>query len=389
LATKVKKTSRRSGYQHWPSDRPNYVHFTLYQENRGTFESLLKLSHFLKINCKNFNFAGTKDKRSISSQRVSVYRVEPQRLAKLNAIFENDSNPLQIGNFTYEKDSIPLGKLKGNHFEIVLRNVELENETELNEIIESVTKNGFVNYFGTQRFGMQKAPSFKIGIAMLKNSWLEAVDLVLCERLIDTKSPSNNLPLSFNQCMRLWKETRNASEVYSKFYWKKSIEGLVLKGMVTSGQDKNYSSGFHQLARNTKMLYLHSYQSYLWNQLASFRIQEYGLRVVLGDLLLFTNTDVEETNIKDLCLEVATSENISKATIFDVVIPTPGFATILPQNKIKNKLFELLAQDGLSLESFSLKKKPYHLSGSYRKLITKPMNIKMYVYFCVSDHCPF
>lgn len=33
-------------------------------------------------------------------------------------------------------------------------------------------------------------------------------------------------------------------------------------------------------------MYIHSYQSYVWNNMVSKRIEEYGLRPIPGDLVL-------------------------------------------------------------------------------------------------------
>lgn len=49
-------------------------------------------------------------------------------------------------------DGIKLGDLKGNRFQIVIRNVKEENNMIIHAI-ESLKNNGFINYFGMQRFG--------------------------------------------------------------------------------------------------------------------------------------------------------------------------------------------------------------------------------------------
>ena len=41
-----------------------------------------------------------------------------------------------------------------------------------------------------------------------------------------------------------------------------------------------------QIPKNTRLMYVHSYQSYLWNRVVSRRIREHGLQLVAGDLVL-------------------------------------------------------------------------------------------------------
>ena len=40
-----------------------------------------------------------------------------------------------------------------------------------------------------------------------------------------------------------------------------------------------------KIPRNTRLMYVHSYQSFVWNKVASWRIQELGLTPVVGDLV--------------------------------------------------------------------------------------------------------
>lgn len=41
-----------------------------------------------------------------------------------------------------------------------------------------------------------------------------------------------------------------------------------------------------QIPRNNRLMYIHSYQSYVWNNMVSKRIEDYGLKPVPGDLVL-------------------------------------------------------------------------------------------------------
>lgn len=61
------------------------------------------------------------------------------------------------------------------------------------------------------------------------------------------------------------------------------------------------------LPRNAREIYAHAYQSYLWNKMASARIELSSKDVLLGDLVLknedndemVQDADVEEIDIDD------------------------------------------------------------------------------------------
>ena len=62
------------GKPNWQDLGGEFLHFTLHKENKDTMECVSWLSKVLKLGPRAFEFAGTKDRRAISVQRVSVYR---------------------------------------------------------------------------------------------------------------------------------------------------------------------------------------------------------------------------------------------------------------------------------------------------------------------------
>ena len=61
-------------------------------------------------------------------------------------------------------EGLKLGDLKGNRFKIVIREVDENNNEIIKNGIESLKYNGFVNYFGMQRFGnFAEVPTHLIG----------------------------------------------------------------------------------------------------------------------------------------------------------------------------------------------------------------------------------
>lgn len=78
------------------------------------------------------------------------------------------------------------------------------------------------------------------------------------------------------------------------------------------------------------MMYLHAYQSFIWNEATSRRVEIYGLEPVIGDLV--------RTESNDQIMYI-TEDNIKNYSIENVVLPLPGYNVLYPQNESKIKLF--------------------------------------------------
>lgn len=79
-------------------------------------------------------------------------------------------------------NGLTLGDLKGNHFTIVLRDVKGAIRTDLETSLESLKSNGFLNYFGMQRFGTSTVMTHTIGCAIIKKDYELASNLILDPR---------------------------------------------------------------------------------------------------------------------------------------------------------------------------------------------------------------
>lgn len=61
---------------------------------------------------RDFSYAGTKDKRGVTTQQMRVYRVQPETLRRVNKRLYG----LQIGNYAEASGPLRLGELRGNRF---------------------------------------------------------------------------------------------------------------------------------------------------------------------------------------------------------------------------------------------------------------------------------
>lgn len=135
-------------------------------------------------------------------------------------------------------------------------------------------------------------------------------------------------------------------------------------------------------------MYIHAYQSLIWNELVSRRLAKFGLVLCEGDLVYadseqtnaeILDDDIEcdeenaETNENDdqqqqistnpsrflTMVKPLTKEDIesNKYTIFDIVLPLPGHDITYPNNECKEWYQNRLQQDDLSSEKLRQKQK--------------------------------
>ncbi|XP_044253419.1 pseudouridylate synthase 7 homolog [Tribolium madens] len=349
----------------WPKDKGEFVHFLVYKECLDTLDTSLRIASCLKIAPANLNYAGVKDRRAKTTQWFSVKKVAPWKLMVKTRPIRN----VKIGNITFKDKPLKLGDLTGNKFRIALRNVTGEDDL-IEKSLNSLKDKGFVNYYGLQRFGNDKeVPTFSIGIQLLLGNWKEACDVIL--KL--TKSDQPDLDIS--KAKKVYVETGNAEMALKQFEGKNSsIEYLLLSGL--SKEHKNdYVNALSSIPRNTRLLYIHSFQSLVWNLVASKRIEKYGLNAVEGDLILLENPKKTSENEGEDCdenkkipVKALSADECTNYTIYDIVLPLPGYDITYPEN-LKDCYKEILENYGLSLEMTKQKVRTYTLSGTYRKLM--------------------
>ncbi|KAG8183105.1 hypothetical protein JTE90_024416 [Oedothorax gibbosus] len=361
------------GRRFQPSVGGNYLHFVLYKENKDTMDTVNTIASFLKLKPKVFSYAGSKDKRGKTSQMVSAYKINPDKLLTINKQF----NMIKVGNIVYKSEQLKLGDLLGNLFTVILR--QLEGEPQIVEkAVKSLSTKGFINYYGMQRFGTSSVPTHIIGRHLLLGDYKESINLLLTPRPEDDED--------LFAAKTVWVETNDANRALMKLKRKWSIEGKLLLGL-TSANKNDFCNAFGAIPRNMRLMYIHSFQSYIWNKVVSKRIKLHGLKVLKGDLVPKEDNAVVD-NIEDNEVEgnrkavlsrmvkVLSAEEVDKYNIKEVLIALPGHSVVFPDNEMKDWYDEFLKEEGMVWSNFDSKNKSYSLSGDYRKLIVIPEDTK-------------
>ncbi|WKA03129.1 hypothetical protein VitviT2T_021258 [Vitis vinifera] len=387
------------GSDNWSEHVGKFLRFHLYKENKDTQEAIGLIGKMLGIQPRSFGFAGTKDKRSVSTQRVTVFKQHANRLAALNERLIG----IKVGDFCHVREGLVLGQLLGNRFTITLRGVVADSEETIKASADALGRLGFINYFGLQRFGSGSVPTHLIGAALLRGEWETAVSLIL--------DPREGERDAIRKAREYYKESDDIEGTLRQFPRHLVAERAILQCL--KKYPGNYLQALKAIPRTLRMMYVHSYQSYLWNHAASMRVQNYGTKqVVLGDLVYCKGDNAEKvTRVvnsefdDDGCSDAFDSSHFDEIsetdlpeerndpvkaldaedlltgnyTIDDVVLPLPGSRAIYPTNDIAQVYHDFAKKDAISLTESAHSVKEFsitNMTGGFRRVFQKPIDFE-------------
>jgi tRNA pseudouridine13 synthase len=422
------------GQLRWEELGGDYLHFTLYKENKDTMEVVGFLGSKLNCGTKGFGFAGTKDRRACTAQRVCVKRQTAERMHGFNKVLFNAA----IGDYEYRPNDLKLGDLMGNEFTITLRNCHFESEQTSNiaqrlklahdvvgKAISDFSEKGFINYYGLQRFGSFAASTDAIGRKMLQDDLEGAVQDLLAYSDVALAAANNTTPTDSPilvsqddrnraQALHIWKTEGKGSAALDLLPRKFTAERNIIQHL-SSRNSKNgrhdrrtdWQGALMTIPRNLRLMYVHAYQSLVWNVVAGKRWSSHGTRVVEGDLVLVNEhrdkqvslqpsakegtdqhgeavinpTGTENAHAASLDFERARALSAEEAqsgkySIWDIVLPQPGFDVEYPHNAIGEFYKEFMSSEkggGLDPRNMRRPWREVSLSGGYRKFLARPL----------------
>ncbi|CEP16132.1 hypothetical protein [Parasitella parasitica] len=373
LVIRWPSTIHNDEYIDWKALGGDYLQVSMYKAGIDTMNAINIISKKTSVHPKNFGYAGTKDARAITTQALTLKSVKPGRI--IMAQEELKLSGIYLGDFKFVPKGLTLGDLGGNHFTIVLRDVRGAKEADLELSLQSLQSNGYLNYFGMQRFGTSTVLTHTVGCAIMKKQYEEASNLILDPR----EGGMYNDREEYRIARTLWKDTHDPNAVLSILPKRAFAERKLLASYARNpGQ---HSKAIKSLPKNMLSLYSHAYQSYIWNRVVSERAKLFGTdKPLIGDLVMVDaenqnfgkpDDNVGRRNFANRKLpKVLTAQDVENYSIADVVYPLPGKKSVYPDNEIKELYKKFMAQDGISIE-----KRDNHLdglSGDYRVMLSKP-----------------
>lgn len=249
---------------------------------RNTLDVVLDIARELKISRKRMGFAGMKDKAAHTRQWLCVSNITPVELTGL----EEKLYGVKVLEIRANQKKLRIGQLVGNKFRILIRETENPATDAMTaaEILEDLKIRGVPNYYGWQRFGQKRPNTHRVGEALIHNDLKGAVDSYIGNPYPD-EAP----------------HIQAARRMYDEGEWMEALESMprgmryekmMLRTLLKEKKkkeeldDKSYIKALHSLPKPLSRMFVHAYQSYLFNQVVSERCKLGIDRYVEGDIVI-------------------------------------------------------------------------------------------------------
>jgi len=307
-------------------------------------------------------WSGTKDRRAVA-ERLLSYRGPPPEHGL-------DLPEVELVEAYRSRDGLVLGHHYGNAFEVhaVPSDTTPEAAARAYDATAQALRDGggFPNFFGLQRFGEVRPVTHEVGRCLVRGDPAAAVDAYL------TAIPAGTVEGRGDGARRAYAEHRDPARALKEFPEDYRFERTLLERLA---RGQNAEQALRGLSRDLRLLFVHAYQSYLFNRWVSRRRLQ-GLPLgspVPGDRVLRVGRDgtvrgqdpapVGTDNERE-CVELVGRGRALLAG------PLVGFATPLDDGPAGSLLSELLGEEGIERSGFRLSFAPEISSkGAWRPVM--------------------
>lgn len=254
----------------------DYTIATVTTRNWETNRLVRMMSRSMGVSRERIGFAGTKDKRAVTTQLMSFYG-PPDMIDSISLKDVEITDPYRGAR------GIQIGDLIGNSFTIKVRNCTMpmsEIPSVLEEDASIIRKaGGFPNYFGVQRFGAVRPVTHLVGERLVRGDFEGAVRTYICFTTPEEDPELRAIRESLVGCTD-WKAAMNAMPEHMSF--EKMMAGVL------ADDPEDWTGAISILPTNLQMMFIHAYQSYLFNEMLSRRMDA-GMPLnmpVVGDVVI-------------------------------------------------------------------------------------------------------
>ncbi|MFW5928844.1 MAG: tRNA pseudouridine(13) synthase TruD [Halobacteriota archaeon] len=261
-------------------DTGRYAVLRVTLRNRDTHRFARDLSNALGVSRRRVRWAGTKDRRAVTTQLYTV-DVADEDVGSI------DVEGAEIELLGRADHSIGLGDLRGNRFEVVARDVERPGELERVDR-ELDERDGPANLYGSQRFGSRRPISHDVGRHVLRDDFEAAVEAYV-------GAPGAGEPTRTARARERYREQRDPKEALDYYPGHLGYEKALLNAVVAGD---SHREAFGRLPHNLRRMFVNAVQSQAFNLVVRERYREgLGLRTAHeGDVVCFVSDGVPDVD---------------------------------------------------------------------------------------------
>ncbi|MDY6966193.1 MAG: tRNA pseudouridine(13) synthase TruD [Halobacteriota archaeon] len=350
-------------------DKGEYLIVELTKRDWDTNHLIRELSRILHVSQRRFGWAGTKDKHAVTRQKLSIWDVSEEDLNRINL------QGVELKKIGYANRSIAMGDLYGNEFTIVIRDLDLPIEDVRDAVgstCQEIKENGIANFFGSQRFGSSRPVTHLVGEEILHCDFEKAVMTYIAKPFPDESREAREAR------EYIW-ETGDLKGGLKKMPLFLRFERALLDYLIANPGD--YAGSFSVLPKNLKSMFVHAYQSLIFNKILSSRIKR-GIPIdeaIIGDVVCFKNEmgfpnvrKTQKVNSKNL----DGINNLIKRGRAFTTIPIIGYETELMEGIQGDIERDVLDELGIEPDDFRIEPMPEFGSKGLRREIMLPVDIE-------------
>lgn len=299
-----------------------------------------EISKRLGISYKRISWGGTKDKRAVSTQLISVYGVKPEDIEKVHL------KDIELKPLGFARMQMSLGDLKGNEFEIKISDCQESSESQLQKALDelkSKASEGLPNYYGIQRFGTQRPVSHLVGIAMLKGDYKDAVMKYAGYPCEDENEMTKAAREAFDK-------NEDPKEALSLMPEQMHYERSILHHLVEKPND--YKGALAVIPPKLLSMFVSAFQSYLFNRVLSLRIENRAGDIFepeIGDRLVFLDGREEVVDERN----IATAKIHTRRGKCSVGIFMPGSENFTRYGYMDEYASDIMNELGITAEGYA------------------------------------
>ena len=275
------------------ADPGSYPHVVFRAELRNwdTNDFADAMSKKLGISRERVSWAGTKDKRAVTTQLFSVQGVAPDEVP--------DVDEATIEVLGRAGRPVLFGDLAGNAFEVVVRDPDHPDHADavtddLRGFSGTDETVGVPNFFGPQRFGSQRPVTHATGLDVVRGEWEQAVRTYVCTRTEKEREDSYRVRAEIDD---RWDE-RAWGEFGDLLPGRLRYERSLLSALTENGgtDPEHFREALERFPTNLQSMLVNAVQSYAYNRMLSARLER-GLpfhEAVTGDVVCFADREAPD-----------------------------------------------------------------------------------------------